>query len=492
MRKSGILMHLSSLPGPYGIGSMGKTAYEFVDHLHRAGQSFWQVLPLNPTGYGDSPYQAFSAFAGNHYLIDLDSLIAEGLLTPQEVQAQFWGEDPHRVDFASMYNNRGTILGLAYSRFQKTEEFRSFVRENAFWLADYSLFAALKERYQGADWQQWPRELRMRQPDAVYEARRELAERIDYQNFLQYVFFRQWSALREYAHGKGVEIIGDIPIYVPLNSADVWANTDLFQLDENCHPQVVAGCPPDSFNREGQLWGNPIYNWKKMDESGYSWWICRFRAAQNMYDVIRLDHFRGFESYWAVPAGATAADGGWVKGPGMAFISAVQKALPELRFIAEDLGYVTAEVRKLQEESGFPSMKVLQFAFDTREEGDYYPHNYPVNSVCYSGTHDNPTTMQWFDDASQEDIQEAKAYLGLSQEEGMVWGMIRGCMSSASRLCVIQMQDYLELGARARMNCPGVLSGNNWVWRAPEGFFTPELTRKIRDMTRRFGRLAAR
>ncbi len=490
MRKSGILMHLTSLPGPYGIGTMGKTAYDFVDNLHAAGQSFWQVLPLNPTGYGDSPYQAFSAFAGNHYLIDLDSLIREGLLTEAEVNSCFWGSDVTRVDFASMYDHRGTVLHAAWSRFRKTPEYDVFVLENAYWLADYSLFMALKERYHGADWQTWPEEIRTRQPDAVYAVRRELAEKIDYQNFLQYTFFRQWSTLRTYARSKGVEIIGDIPIYVPLDSADVWANTELFQLDENRRPCMVAGCPPDSFNRDGQLWGNPIYDWQAMHDTGYSWWIRRFQAAKNMYDVIRLDHFRGFESYWAVPAGdATAVNGTWVKGPGMDFIGAIQRALPEMRFIAEDLGYVTAEVRQLQEDSGFPSMKVLQFAFDTREDGDYYPHNYPVNSVCYSGTHDNPTTRQWFDDASAADIQAAKEYLGLSESEGLVWGMIRGCMSSVSRLCVIQMQDYLELGAQARMNCPGILSGNNWVWRAQEGFFTPELTRKIHDMTKRYGRL---
>lgn len=491
MRKSGILMHLTSLPNAYGIGTMGKTAYDFVDCLHQAGQSYWQVLPVSPTGYGDSPYQAFSAFAGNHYLIDLDMLIQEGLLTSGEVDALYWGNEESRVDYGSLYENRSKILRQAYSRFRESEEYVRFVSQNADWLDDYSLFMALKEKNKGRDWQQWSIGLLMRLPGILEDARQELKEEIGFQSFLQFVFFKQWSALRAYAHKKGIQIIGDIPIYVPLDSADVWANPGLFQLDGNRRPKLVAGCPPDSFNGDGQLWGNPLYDWEEMERTGYQWWIRRFRAAKKMYDVIRLDHFRGFESYWAIPAkDKTAVNGSWVKGPGMDFIGAVQKALPDMEFIAEDLGFVTPEVRALQENSGYPSMKVLQFAFDTREEGDYFPHSYPVNSVCYSGTHDNPTTKQWFDDASPEDIAEAKAYLGLSEEEGLVWGMIRGCMASVSRLCIIQMQDYLELGSQARMNCPGILSGNNWVWRAKPGFFTPELAEKIRTITKRFGRLA--
>ena len=490
MRKSGILMHISSLPNPYGIGSVGKCAYEFVDFLARAGQSYWQILPLCPTGFGDSPYQSTSTFAGNHYLIDLDMLIGQGLLTQEEADSVVWSGDETRVDYGCLYDNRARLLRLAYQRFTPDEDFRSYAAENAGWLEDFALFMTLKEMYHGQPWQNWPAELVKRDPATLESYRRELADAISFQYFLQYIFSRQWQALRAYANEKGIRIIGDVPIYVPLDSADVWANTELFQLDENCRPKMVAGCPPDSFSEDGQLWGNPLYDWDKMKANGYAWWTRRLAAAAKMYDVVRLDHFRGFESYWAIPAGdSTAAGGSWQPGPGMDFISAIQAALPELDFIAEDLGYVTPEVRKLQEDSGYPGMKVMQFAFDSREAGNYLPYTYPVNSVCYSGTHDNLTMQQWFDEAAPVDITMAKEYLGLHEEEGLVRGMIRGCMSSASWLCIIQMQDYLELGAIARMNFPGTLSTNNWTWRAEAGFITEELTRRIYDTTQRYGRL---
>ncbi len=488
MRKSGILMHISSLPGPYGIGTMGKSAYEFVDFLRDAGQSYWQILPLCPTGYGDSPYQSFSTFAGNHYLIDLDALIGEGLLDRQEVEAINWGEGS-RVDFGCLYESRMKLLHLAYERFVPTEDYRSFVADNKDWLEDFALFMALKEHFHAKDWQSWSLSLMLRLPDMLEAYRWDLKESIDFQCFLQHRFFLQWSALRSYANRNGIRIIGDVPIYVPLDSADVWANPGLFLLDENCRPKMVAGCPPDSFSAEGQLWGNPLYNWKKMQDEGYRWWIRRLGAAAKMYDVVRLDHFRGFESYWAIPAGSKTAIGGhWEKGPGMDFIRAVQNALPCLDFIAEDLGYMTPEVRQLQEASGYPSMKVMQFAFDSREAGDYLPHSYPVNSVCYSGTHDNPTLVQWFSDASAQDVATARAYLGLNASEGDIWGMIRGCMASVSDTCIIQMQDYLELGAEARMNAPGTLTNRNWTWRAEPGYINPELARKIRELSARYGR----
>lgn len=490
MRKSGILMHISSLPNPYGIGTMGKCAYEFVDFLCDAGQSYWQILPLSPTGYGDSPYQSFSTFAGNHYLIDLDLLIGEGLLTQDEVDALCWGRDEGRVDYGCLYENRAKLLRLAYERFVPDEAYRAFVMENENWLRDYALFMTLKERHRGKDWHTWSISLMMRLPGALDAYRDTAEEAIGFHYFLQYQFFRQWKALRAYANQRGIRIIGDVPIYVPLDSADVWANPGLFQLDGNGQPKAVAGCPPDSFTADGQLWGNPLYDWQKMKETGYDWWIRRLRAAARMYDVVRLDHFRGFESYWAIPAGdKTAVGGSWQPGPGMDFIRAIQSALPELDFIAEDLGYVTPEVRQLQEDSGYPGMKVMQFAFDSREAADYLPHTYPVNSVCYSGTHDNPTLAQWFQEVSQEDIALARAYLGLNVEEGLIPGMIRGCMGSVSRLCVIQMQDYLELDGSARMNFPGTLSENNWTWRAPVGFITTALTERIFKMTQRYGRL---
>ena len=490
MRESGILMHITSLPGPYGVGTMGKSAYHFVDFLDKAGQSVWQILPLNPTGYGDSPYQSFSAFAGNPYLIDLDTLVQEGLLMAGEPEAVNWGENPGRVSFGRLYEERGKLLRLAYSRFVPDEAYAAFLEENDQWLPDYALFMALKEEYGGFSWLQWPEPLRLRDPGALEQARKAHADMIGYHSFVQYLFFRQWKALRGYAASKGIRIIGDVPIYVPLDSADVWVNHKLFQLDETRHPTVVAGCPPDGFTADGQLWGNPIYDWQAMADTGYDWWVKRLTAAAGMYDVVRFDHFRGFESYWSVPAGEkTARNGRWVKGPGMDFIRTVQQALPELDFIAEDLGFVTPEVRQLQLDSGYPGMKVLEFAFDSREESDYLPHLYPVDSVCYTGTHDNVTLMQWFDEASRQDKAYAKAYLGLNGSEGNVWGMIRGGMGSVSRLFVAQMQDYLELGGEARMNFPGTLSAANWTWRAQEGFDSDKLAKKIRKLTGLFGRL---
>ena len=490
MRESGILMHITSLPGPYGIGTMGKQAYRFVDFLESAGQSYWQILPLTPTGFGDSPYQSFSACAGNHYLIDLDTLVKEGLLKQEEITTVTWGKESDRVDYGTLYAQRSKLLAKACSRFVPDADYEIFVRENQDWLEDYAIFMALKNSMGGKIWLDWPEELKCHDASALAAERLALKGQVELQYFLQYQFDRQWKALRAYANSKGIRIIGDVPIYVPLDSADVWAAPELFQLDENRRPEVVAGCPPDAFTEDGQLWGNPIYDWKKMDDTGYGWWVRRLAAAAKMYDVVRFDHFRGFESYWAVPAGdKTARNGKWVKGPDHDFIYAIQKALPNLDFIAEDLGYMTPEVRQLQLDSGYPGMKVLEFAFDSREDSDYLPHLYPEDSVCYTGTHDNVTLKQWFDEASPEDVAYAKAYLGLNEEEGFIWGMIRGAMGSVSRLCVVQMQDYLELGKRARMNFPGTLSTDNWTWRAEEGFDSEDLAEKILKVTKLYGRI---
>ncbi len=492
MRKSGILMHITSLPGPYGVGSMGKSAYDFVDFLAAAGQSYWQILPLNPTGYGDSPYQSFSTFAGNHYLIDLDTLVSERLLLPQELEGIDWGKREDRVDFGKLYTERTRLLKLAHSRFEVTPEYLDFVRDNAIWLEDYALFMAIKEHFHGRDWQNWSVSLLMRLPPVMAAYRDELGDSIRFQYFLQFTFFRQWRALRSYANSRGIKIIGDVPIYVPLDSADVWANPELFQLDPSRRPTVVAGCPPDSFTADGQLWCNPIYNWERHHAERYHWWIRRMKAAARMYDVVRFDHFRGFESYWAVPAGdKTAAGGSWRKGPGMDFVGAIKRALPDLPIIAEDLGFVTEEVKQLLADSGYPGMKVMEFAFDTREESAkyYLPHVYPVNSVVYSGTHDNLTLQQWFDEAAPEDVRSAVGYLGLNKSEGYTWGMIRGAMGSVSKLCIIQMQDYLGLGAEGRMNHPGTLTTANWTWRAKAGFASADLAEKIRTITERYGRI---
>ena len=488
MRKSGILMHITSLPGPYGIGTMGESARDFIDFLRQAGQSYWQILPLNPTGYGDSPYQSFSTFAGNPYLIDPDLLIRQGLLKPGEPEQFSWGDDPERVDFGKIFSSRMDLLRLAFSRFRPYKGYEQFVTDNQDWLYDYALFMALKEAHDGRDWQQWEDPLRFREPQALEAARKQLAPSIALHCFLQFEFSLQWRSLRSYARSQGIGIIGDIPIYVPLDSADVWANPELFQLDDNRHPQAVAGVPPDAFTADGQLWGNPLYNWEAMEKDGYQWWLRRLRAAGALYDITRLDHFRGFESYWSVPAGdSNARRGHWEKGPGRSFLEALQAG--NFSCIAEDLGYVTPAVRSLQEASGYPSMKVLQFAFDSREQSDYLPHFYPVNSVCYSGTHDNLTLLQWLQEAKPEDVAMAKAYLGLNSDEGPVWGMIRGCMGSVSKLCIIQMQDYLELDGTARMNFPGTLSPSNWTWRVRPEALTPQLAEKIRSTTERYGRI---
>ncbi len=489
MRESGILMHITSLPGPYGIGTMGKAAYHFVDFLQKAGQSRWQILPLTPTGFGDSPYQSFSSCAGNHYLIDLDMLVKEGLLKKEEIQNVPWGENPCRVDFGRMYNHRIPVLKLAYQRFQPDDDYEAFVQENESWLPDYALFMALKEVY-GGPWLEWPEALRLREEKALAEQREKLKEDIGLQIFLQYVFDKQWKALRGYANERGIQIIGDVPIYVPLDSADVWTAPELFHLDEDRYPITVAGCPPDAFTEDGQLWGNPTYDWEKMAQTGYSWWISRLAAAEKLYDMVRIDHFRGFESFWAVPYGdKTARYGQWVKGPGIDFIRMVQREFPNLSFIAEDLGFMTPEVRQLQLDSGYPGMKIIEFAFDSREESDYLPHLYPAESVCYTGTHDNVPLRQWFDEADPADIAFAKAYLRLSKAEGYNWGMIRGGMGSVSQLFIAQMQDYLDLGKSARMNFPGTVSTDNWTWRAEKGFDNDRLAKKIYSMTKRYGRV---
>ena len=488
MRGSGILMHITSLPGPYGIGTMGKQAYAFIDFLKKAGQTYWQVLPLTPTGYGDSPYQSCSTFAGNHYLIDLEMLVEEGLLCKEELESRQWNTEENKVDFGLQYQNRLNVLRLAYCRFSDWDALDTFCGENGSWLSDFALFMALKEKWGGAPWFSWEQGLKFRDPDAVWQARQELKEEIRFYSFVQFLFYRQWTALRQYAHKNGISIIGDVPIYVPMDSVDVWSNPELFQLDEKLDPVDVAGCPPDAFSEDGQLWGNPLYRWDVMAKDGYAWWIRRLAAAGKIYDVVRMDHFRGFEAYWAVPYGEpTAKNGRWVKGPDMDFITAVKSALPQLQLIAEDLGFLTQEVLDLRDASGFPGMKVLEFAFDSREPSEYLPHTYIQNTVCYTGTHDNMTMRQWFETASCEAVSYAAEYMHLSDGEGLVWGVIRTALSSVSDMCIVQMQDYLDLGGDARMNFPGVAYGN-WTWRMAAGSCSDDLAEKICYMTRLYCR----
>ena len=489
MRSSGILMHITSLPGAYGVGTLGKPAFDFVDFLHKSGQSYWQILPLTPTGYGDSPYQSCSAYAGNPYLIDLDLLVGEGLLSKETLDAIIWNFRDDKVDYGLLYHNRLRVLAMAYDRFDDHRELDRFCRENAQWLDDFALFMALKEQTEGAPWYTWEDDLKYRHPERLQQARGELSDRIRFYSFVQYLFYRQWESLQTYAHKKGISIIGDVPIYVPYDSVEVWCDPCLFALSQELTPTAVAGCPPDAFTEDGQLWGNPLYRWDVHASDGFAWWIRRLQAASRLYDVIRMDHFRGFEAYWAVPYGdETARDGKWIKGPGMDFIRAVRQALPEVSFIAEDLGFLTQEVLDLRDEAGLPGMKVLEFAFDSREPSDYLPYQYPANSVCYTGTHDNMTMRQWFETASEDAVDYATEYMALTREEGLVWGVIRTAMASVSNLCVVQLQDYLNLGAHARMNLPGTQTDANWTWRLTAGCLTDTLAEKIKRMTVLYGR----
>lgn len=494
IRSCGILMPITSLPSPYGIGTLGKAAYEFADFLAQAKQSWWQILPVGHTSYGDSPYQCFSTYAGNPYLVDLDLLCQEGLLKPEEISSAAWGRDAAKIDYAAIYENRFSVLQLACERGWKKEEqaIAAFAEENKDWLPDYALFMALKRHFGMKAWHQWPDEaIRLRKPEALIRYRKELTADIRLFTYIQYLFFRQWTALREYARARGIGIIGDLPIYVAMDSADVWADPLSFQLDERNVPVEVSGVPPDYFNEDGQLWGNPLYDWDAMKKDGYGWWIRRISGASKLYDIIRIDHFRGFESYWAVPYGETTArNGRWVKGPGMDLVGVLTGWFPNIRFIAEDLGYPTPEVQQLLTDSGLPGMKVLEFAFDSREPSNHLPHTYAPGCVCYPGTHDNTTLTAWRHEADPADVKMAERYLGLNEEEGFHWGIIRGGMSSVAELFVVQMQDYLGLDSEARMNTPGILGGN-WQWRALREQLTPELAKKIAEMTCLYGRAPA-
>ncbi len=486
-RSAGILLPVSALPSPYGIGTLGKAAYDFVDFLVKAEQRYWQMLPLGPTGFGDSPYQCVSSFAGNPYFIDLDFLVNEGLLTSSDIKSASFGNEHKNVDYQALYSRREKLLRKAFSAFKNdTEVFRS---ENALWLEDYALYMALKSHFGMRAWQDWEDEaIRLRSPEAIAKYREMLREDIDYHVFVQFEFFRQWENLREYAGKNGIRFIGDLPIYVPLDSVETWVSPEYFQLDERRFPRFVAGVPPDAFSKEGQLWGSPLYDWDAMKTDGYKWWLERIAGTAKLFDVIRFDHFRGFESYWRVPYGEmTAIEGTWMPGPGMDFISSVKQRFPELEFIAEDLGFLTEKVRQLVKDSGFPGMKVMQFAFEPGGNSEYLPHSYERNCVVYTGTHDNSTLWGWLLEATAEELRSAKEYLGLSRKEGWDKGMLRGGMSSVANLFIAQMQDYLELSGWARMNRPGTI-GNNWRWRIEQGALTEPLARSISKMTKRYGR----
>lgn len=467
MRRSGVLMPIFSLPGAYGIGTFSKEAYEFVDFLREAGQKVWQILPLGPTGYGDSPYQAFSTFAGNPYLIDLEALIGEGLLSKEECDSLDWGGSEEYIDYGNLYHSKYKALRLAFSRvnLESDSDFSVFVAENEDWVKDYALFMAIKNAHNGACWTDWEEDILLRKEEALDFCRKEYQQDILFYEYIQYVFSKQWRALKSYANEAGIQIVGDVPIYVAFDSADTWANPELFQLDEKNMPLAVAGCPPDAFSETGQLWGNPLYRWEYHHETNYAWWVKRLAHCYKLYDIVRVDHFRGFEAYYRIPAGAeTAINGEWVKGPGMHLFWALENALGKREIIAEDLGLLTPEVEQLLTDSGYPGMKVLQFAFYQNSDSAYLPHNHIKNSVVYTGTHDNQTTLGWYQSLPEWDRAFLEAYTGVTSCENVCDKLIRLSMMSVADTCVIPMQDYLELDDSARLNEPGS-AGNNWKWR---------------------------
>jgi len=498
-RAAGVLLAVSSLPSRYGIGCFDRAAYDFVERLAQAGQTYWQILPLGPTGYGpsaDSPYQSYSAFAGNPYFISLEDLIKEGVLTKQECDSVDFGKDEQTVDFEKLNANRRMLLRRAYERSQITRNpaYCRFVEENEWWLKDYALFMALKEFFGGVSWHEWPEDIRLRWDHALDYYREKLYFDIEFWQFMQFHFFRQWKKLKDYANARNIRIIGDIPIYVSPDSADIWAKPELFQLEADRTPGAVAGCPPDDFCADGQLWGNPLYRWDHHRRTDYHWWITRLWASFRLYDVIRIDHFRGLDEYFSIPYGSETAIGGhWEKGPGMELIDKIFTHLPGKQLIAEDLGYMTPTVRKLVKDSGIPNMKVLQFAFDAQDLGganDHLPHNYQNNCVVYTGTHDNETLLGWIGTRTKQELTYIRNYLGdhTTPKEKLHERLMDLAMMSCADTCIIPMQDYLELGNACRMNQPATV-GKNWKWRMKKGAFTAAVQKKMLTRTMRYGRM---
>lgn len=493
-RKSGILMPVASLPGKYGIGTFGKESYEFVDMLAAAGQSYWQILPLGPTSYGDSPYQSFSTFAGNPYFIDPEMLIEEGLLARKEADSYDFGKRSVEIDYGKIYNARFLMLKKAFSRAKLANDrkYASFCKKNAFWLEDYALYMAVKNSFGGVSFIEWDEPIRKRDKKTLDIYKKKYAKEVEFYKFLQYLFITQWTALKKYANKKGIKIIGDIPIYVAFDSADTWADPKLFQFDEKGYPTAVAGCPPDGFSATGQLWGNPLYDWEYHKKTNYRWWIARIRHCFELYDVVRVDHFRAFDAYYAIPYGdATAEFGKWKKGPGFELFSKIRAELGDVDIIAEDLGFLTPSVLRLVKRTGYPGMKVLQFAFDAREDSDYLPHNYLPNTVCYTGTHDNDTTVGWFKSIKAADRRMALSYINrddFRSDRDLALAFIKLAFGSVSNLCIIPMQDWLGLDSRARINTPSTLGGN-WVWRMKANAFTASLAKNMKKITKLYARL---
>lgn len=499
-RASGLLLHPTSLASEYGIGDLGPEARGFVDLLKKTGQTYWQILPLGPTGYGESPYQCFSAFAGNTLLLSPDDMIADGLLTKEDISDKptFPAE---RVDFEAVQKYKAKLLSLAYARFKKenyielANEFESFENENAWWLNDYAAFRSIKQSQGKRAWYDWPEPLKLREPGAMGAIGSQLGDMIDAEKFFQFLFFRQWKQLKEYANNKGVKVIGDLPIFVALDSADVWCNRQKFKLNADGTPKVVAGVPPDYFSSTGQLWGNPIYDWDKMGAEGFQWWVARMAFTLRMFDIVRLDHFRGFYSTWEVPSkDETAEHGKWVSVPGKELFSAMIHDLGELPVIAEDLGDITPEVLQLRDHFGFPGMKILQFAFGGDARNQDLPHNYVGNSVVYTGTHDNDTTIGWWlSRAGKKFSQEREFCLRYLNSRGneMNWDMMRTGWASVSNTAIAPVQDILGLGTEARMNLPATTSGN-WLWRMKPGAVTPKIAERLKELSETYDRIPDR
>lgn len=491
MRSSGILLHISSLPSPCGIGTLGREAYNFVDFLKNSGQSFWQVLPVGTTSYGDSPYQSFSTFAGNPYFVDLDLLCEDGLLFPEDYNDLDFGDNPTSVDYSKLFTMRNKVLYKAYQKgFERDKEkVLAFCEQQLYWIEDYALYMALKEHFNYKSYREWDADIRKRDAKAIASYKSKLSDKINFHKYVQYLFFTQWESLKTYANKNNVRIIGDIPINVADDSADTWSNKELFWLDEDCTPVKVAGVPPDAFSDDGQLWGNPVYAWEAHKKQGYKWWLQRLSAALELFDVVRIDHFRGFESYYAIDYGATNARvGEWYKAPGQELFALLKKQTRGFKIIAEDLGYITPEVRKLLRDTGFPGMKIMMFGFNAKGESDFIPYKHTGNCVSYIGTHDNETFLSWLENCPPSDRALAKRYMRLNKREGYHWGAIRTLLETGSTLAIIQMQDILGLGNEARMNLPATLGGN-WQWRLSPDDCTDEIARKLHALTKTYGRL---
>lgn len=489
MRASGILMPIFSLPSDYGIGTMGKAAYDFIDFLKASGQKYWQLLPIGPTSYGDSPYQSFSSFAGNPYFIDFDLLHKDKLLKKSDYASISWGEDDEKIDYALIFNKRFKVLKKAFKNgfLRDKEQYLGFIEKNPR-IKDYAFYMAVKNHFDLKPWQEWEDGIKFRKPEYLKKYEKLLSEEIDFWGYTQFLFFKQWNDLKAYAMKNGIKLIGDIPIYVAADSADAWANPEIFQFDENLLPTSVAGCPPDCFSEDGQLWGNPLYRWDVLEERGFDWWIERISATAKLFDIIRIDHFRGFESYYSIPYGnENARIGEWVKGPDMKFIKTIKSNFKNVGIIAEDLGFLTPAVEKMQKASGFPGMKILEFAFDHKSDSAYLPHNYPKNCVVYTGTHDNETVVGWIKNLSRKDKAFLKKYACVSKTSALPRAVIRLAWSSCADLAIAQMQDFLELDNTARMNEPSTL-GKNWQWRMKKDALTESLADEIKSLTELYRR----